>query len=81
MPSHTHTATTHASTASRGTTTDPTNNYWAAGGSYISSKGVNMASDAVENSSTGGGQSVNNMQPYLAINYIIALTGIFPSRN
>ncbi len=30
-------------------------------------------------SSTGGNQFEENMQPYLAVNYIIALTGIFPS--
>ncbi len=30
---------------------------------------------------TGGNQAVNNMQPFLAINYIIALVGTFPSRN
>jgi microcystin-dependent protein len=29
----------------------------------------------------GGSQPHNNMQPYLTINYIIALQGIFPSRN
>jgi microcystin-dependent protein len=29
----------------------------------------------------GGGQPHNNMQPYLVINYMIALTGIYPSRN
>lgn len=29
---------------------------------------------------TGGGQPHNNMQPFLAINFIIALTGIYPSR-
>lgn len=28
----------------------------------------------------GGGQPHNNMQPYLAINFIIALTGTYPSR-
>nr|CCA80759.1 conserved hypothetical protein (Receptor-binding domain of short tail fibre protein gp12) [blood disease bacterium R229] len=31
--------------------------------------------------STGGGQPHENMQPSLVLNYIIALTGIFPSRN
>lgn len=30
---------------------------------------------------TGGGQPVNNLQPFLALNYIIALQGTFPSRN
>ncbi|MFH1810599.1 MAG: tail fiber protein [Pseudomonadota bacterium] len=31
--------------------------------------------------SVGGNQSHNNMQPYLAMYYIIALQGIFPSRS
>lgn len=30
---------------------------------------------------TGGTQPHNNMQPYLTLNFIIALQGIFPSRN
>ncbi|MHB8635042.1 MAG: phage tail protein [Fimbriimonadaceae bacterium] len=30
---------------------------------------------------TGGGQAHNNMQPYLVLNYCIALVGIFPSRS
>lgn len=30
---------------------------------------------------SGGGQAHNNMQPYLAVNFFIALNGIFPSRN
>jgi microcystin-dependent protein len=29
----------------------------------------------------GGSQPHNNMQPYLVLNYCIAYTGIFPSRN
>jgi microcystin-dependent protein len=29
----------------------------------------------------GGGQAHENMQPYLAVNYCIALQGLFPSRN
>jgi microcystin-dependent protein len=29
----------------------------------------------------GGGQSVNNMQPFLSLNFCIALQGLFPSRN
>jgi microcystin-dependent protein len=30
---------------------------------------------------TGGSAPHNNRQPYLAINYIIALEGYFPTRN
>lgn len=30
---------------------------------------------------TGSSQSHNNMQPFLALNYVIALQGLFPSRN
>ncbi|MBB4842248.1 microcystin-dependent protein [Paucibacter oligotrophus] len=29
----------------------------------------------------GGGQAHTNMQPYLTLNFVIALQGIFPSRN
>ena len=29
----------------------------------------------------GGGQAHNNMQPYLTLGYVIALRGLFPSRN
>ena len=29
----------------------------------------------------GGSQAHTNLQPYLVLNFIVALTGIFPSRN
>lgn len=35
----------------------------------------------VQTNVTGGGQSVNNRSPYLAVKYIICMQGIFPSRN
>ncbi len=38
-----------------------------------------MAAGTVTN--VGGGQSHENMQPYLALNFCIALQGLFPSRN
>jgi microcystin-dependent protein len=38
-----------------------------------------MASAALP--SAGGNQPHNNMQPYLALNYIIALVGLYPSRS
>ena len=38
-----------------------------------------MNSSAVANS--GGGQAHNNMPPFIAVHYIIALQGVYPSRN
>ncbi len=32
-------------------------------------------------SNVGGGQAHENRQPFLVVNFIISLTGIFPSRN
>jgi microcystin-dependent protein len=32
-------------------------------------------------SQAGGSQPHNNLQPHLAVNYIISLFGIFPSQN
>ncbi|QIA08488.1 phage tail protein [Draconibacterium halophilum] len=42
----------------------------------------NTANTAVADlTTTGGGQAHNNMQPFIAVNYIIALTGLYPSRS
>ena len=32
-------------------------------------------------STTGGGGAHNNLQPFLTLNFIIALVGLFPSRS
>ena len=40
---------------------------------------VPMAVDAVGN--TGGGQAHDESQPFLVLNFIIAVVGVFPSRN
>lgn len=42
---------------------------------------VQLVGTTVTNSIVGSGLPVTNMQPYLALNYIICLEGIFPSRN
>lgn len=39
------------------------------------------AMDAAAVSSTGGGQGHENMMPFLVLNFVIALQGIFPPRN
>jgi microcystin-dependent protein len=46
---------------------------------YGSSSDTAMAAGIV--STVGGSQAHTNLQPYLVINFIIALQGIFPSRN
>ena len=40
---------------------------------------VNMNSQSIANN--GGGQSHENMQPFLTLSFCIALRGVFPSRN
>ena len=40
---------------------------------------VNLGAGTTLN--VGGGQAHDNMQPYLTLNYCIALQGLFPSRN
>lgn len=50
----------------------------AAGSAQLNLEGVQTR---VELSNTGLSQPHNNMQPYLAVNFIIALVGVFPSRN
>ena len=40
-----------------------------------------ISGSTLATATTGSGSSVANMQPYLTVNYIIALTGIFPSQS
>jgi microcystin-dependent protein len=75
MPPH-----AHSQPASNGqqTTNRPNNAVPARGGSYTGA-GDGSTLDPV--SPAGGGQPHDNRPPYLALNYIIALEGIYPSRN
>ena len=83
-PSHTHTplraTNASASVASPGPTTVPCDPGETA---YLATTDartlVNMATTAITNA--GGGQAHTNMQPFLTLAYIIALRGLFPSRN
>ncbi|MFC3193812.1 phage tail protein [Marinicella sediminis] len=43
--------------------------------------GGNLIGLTTEVTNAGGGQAHNNMQPTLAVNFCIALRGLFPSRN
>ncbi len=79
MPAHIHAEMASSDAVS---SSDPTNRVTGtnAGKPYHSDgTAANMAADMLTNA--GGGQAHNNMQPYLAVNYCIALRGLFPSRN
>jgi microcystin-dependent protein len=75
---------THAANASTNTSNSaaPGNNFWGNAGlaSYNPSPpNTPMSASAI--ASLGGSQPHENMQPYLVLNVIIALQGIFPSQN
>jgi microcystin-dependent protein len=79
MPTHTHAfnVTNNAASATAPDNTvvvgpTPSPNYGPSG---------NLVSMAPSVSSVGGSQPHNNMMPYLVLNFIIALQGIFPSQN
>jgi microcystin-dependent protein len=77
MPSHTHIP---AANSGNGGSSDPTSNFWAASAAkqFNTSSSSQMAAGAV---ATVGGAPHDNMLPYLAINFIIALNGVYPSQN
>lgn len=53
----------------------------ASSGNLVTYDGNNWIARDIYLASTGNSQPVSIVQPYLAVNYCIALVGIFPSRN
>lgn len=80
IPAHGHAL--NASTTP-GTTRNPGNALYGATPAALHgpSSGSPVQLDARTIAQAGSSQPHNNMQPYLAINFCIALQGIFPSRN
>lgn len=78
MAGHTHQAKGSSATAAA---TTPAANAWATStaNAYSTSSNAVMSSAAI--GTAGGNQPHDNFQPYLVINFVIALQGIFPSRN
>jgi microcystin-dependent protein len=85
LPTHPHTLTSNLCIGGgvvNAALGDPTSNYWANNGKAqysTSAADRTMHPSAVTN--TGGSQPHTNMQPYLVLNFCIALQGIFPSQN
>lgn len=78
MPTHIH---FQAGSTTDGNSVLPTNNLPAAlNNGYGAASNLTALSPATV-TNVGGSQPHENMSPYLALNYIIALQGIFPSRN
>lgn len=84
LPLHTHGA--RASSTGGSATADPSNKVWSAnaggnnpqfapGNSTLAPMGAAVATFGV------GGAAHSNIQQYLCVNFVIALQGIFPSRN
>ena len=79
MPSHNHVV--QANTANADTIAPNSASLATAREDTYNSSSPNTSMHANAIANTGGGQSHNIMQPYLVVNWCIALTGVFPSRN
>lgn len=80
LPSHMH-ALRAAEAATTGTASGAVALAPGGGGAAIYRSGGNrVAMDKATVGPAGSGGPHNNLQPYLAVNFIIALAGIFPSR-
>lgn len=83
IPNHSHTVRARTGAGASGTPPGPTaaiskngflDRLYETNGAGL----TNMASETVTD--TGGSQAHNNMQPFLVMNFIIALQGLYPSR-
>jgi microcystin-dependent protein len=86
LPAHNHPATTSVAVSSANTTSEE------AAGNILANQAQNFYAPAASaNGSLGGvsttvgisgsNQPFNNMQPYIGMNFVICLEGIYPSRN
>jgi len=78
LPSHNHLPTGSTTAANSPT---PVSNVWASAGQTVYAASPNNTMNAAALLPVGGSQPHDNMSPYLVLNFIIALQGIFPSRN
>jgi microcystin-dependent protein len=81
MPAHNHQVGANIGLATLGTGAATTTFARASGGNAYKSGTPNVALDPQTLSISGSSLPHNNMMPYLTLNYIIALQGVFPARN
>ena len=82
LPAHTHKA---RASSLKGNTNSPVGRVWSKDAGVQSATYTSNAADADMAAGAiapaGGGQPHNNMPPYLAVNFVIALQGIYPARD
>jgi microcystin-dependent protein len=78
MPTHTHPVTCQTGAGTAGTAVNGV--FAPAPKGVYATPGASVAMGSLV-SSVGGSLSHDNMQPYLAMNYIISLYGVFPSQS
>ena len=79
MPAHNHFINASATV---GNSNNPSNDLLAANASPVYKQPGTLVGMTPENITfTGGSQPHENRQPFLVLNFIIALQGVFPSRN
>jgi microcystin-dependent protein len=88
IPSHTHTIAAKLKVSSAAANmSSPENHYFGqtssndpeyapTAGSFMNDKGIDII---LNNNTNGGTKPVNNIQPFVAIHFIIAMAGVFPS--
>ncbi|MBV1922745.1 MAG: tail fiber protein, partial [Flavobacteriaceae bacterium] len=93
LPPHSHAGAVHVSSAAATKSAAAAGDSIAAPGTgsgrdFVATEGFNstapnvaLSNASVTTSNTGSGTAVTNMQPSLALNYIIALVGTYPSRS
>ena len=81
LPPHTHAV---KAVSASGTVSSPSGNYFANKGrsdNDYTTNAPNVPMNPMTIGVTGNGYPVPVMQPYMALNYVIALEGVFPSRD
>ena len=81
MPAHNHPAMAQSAVAPTPGGGSPNNTVWATAPSPVFGTSPNVGMNAAAVSNAGNGQPHENQAPYLTLNFIVALQGIFPSRN